>query len=142
MRLWSIHPRYLDAKGLVALWREGLLAKKVLEGKTVGYRNHPQLQRFREMPDPVSAIHAYLWEVLLEAQARGYAFDESKIVRQARIKTMPVTDGQIAYERAHLLRKLSVRDPAKKRGVSSEKTFEPLSLFRVIRSPVVSWERV
>ncbi|WP_368086417.1 pyrimidine dimer DNA glycosylase/endonuclease V [Nitrosomonas sp. Nm34] len=26
MRLWSIHPKYLDAKGLLALWREGLQA--------------------------------------------------------------------------------------------------------------------
>jgi hypothetical protein len=32
MRLWSLHPRYLDAKGLQAVWREGLLAKKVLQG--------------------------------------------------------------------------------------------------------------
>lgn len=32
MRLWSLHPSYLDAVGLVALWREGLLARKVLQG--------------------------------------------------------------------------------------------------------------
>jgi len=38
MRLWTIHPKYLDAKGLVALWRETLLAKHVLEGKTPGYK--------------------------------------------------------------------------------------------------------
>jgi len=25
MRLWTLHPKYLDARGLVALWREGLL---------------------------------------------------------------------------------------------------------------------
>ena len=36
MRLWSLHPRYLDAKGLVALWREGLLAQAVLKGQTKG----------------------------------------------------------------------------------------------------------
>ena len=41
MKLWSIHPKYLDAKGLVALWREALLAQKVLDGKTEGYKNHP-----------------------------------------------------------------------------------------------------
>ena len=39
MRLWSIHPKYLDCKGLVALWREALLAKKVLRGKTRKYAN-------------------------------------------------------------------------------------------------------
>ena len=37
MRLWSLHPRCLDAKGLVALWREGLLAQEVLRGKTRDY---------------------------------------------------------------------------------------------------------
>jgi hypothetical protein len=29
-RIWSLHPKYLDARGLVALWREGLLAQAVL----------------------------------------------------------------------------------------------------------------
>ena len=48
MRLWSVHPKYLDSKGLVALWREALLAKQVLEGGTKGYRNHPQLDRFKK----------------------------------------------------------------------------------------------
>jgi hypothetical protein len=44
MRLWSLHPCHLDAKGLVALWREGLLAQKVQACETNGYRNHPQLE--------------------------------------------------------------------------------------------------
>lgn len=30
MRLWSIHPCYLDSKGLIALWRESLLAQACL----------------------------------------------------------------------------------------------------------------
>jgi hypothetical protein len=46
MRLWSVHPRYLDRQGLTAAWREALLAQKVLTGTTRGYRNHPQLVRF------------------------------------------------------------------------------------------------
>ena len=36
MRLWSVHPQHLDVRGLVALWREGLLARKVLLGETNG----------------------------------------------------------------------------------------------------------
>jgi hypothetical protein len=36
MRLWTLHPKYLDARGLVALWREALLAQKVLRGATRG----------------------------------------------------------------------------------------------------------
>jgi len=46
MRIWSLHPKYLDTKGLVALWRDALLARHVLQGKTTGYKNHPQLNRF------------------------------------------------------------------------------------------------
>jgi hypothetical protein len=37
MRLWTLHPRYLDSQGLVALWREGLLAQAVLRNRTRGF---------------------------------------------------------------------------------------------------------
>jgi hypothetical protein len=43
MRLWSLHPQYLDPAGLVAVWREGLLARAVFAGQTTGYKHHPQL---------------------------------------------------------------------------------------------------
>src|SRR5665213_874155 len=56
MRLWTLHPRYLDAQGLVAAWREALLAQKVLEGATRGYTRHPQLIRFQSHPKPLEAI--------------------------------------------------------------------------------------
>jgi len=72
MRLWSLHPRYLDTQGLVALWREALLARAVLRGETKGYRNHPQLDRFRSHAASVSAINTYLARVYDEAVARGY----------------------------------------------------------------------
>ena len=72
MRLWSLHPRYRDAQGLVALWREALLARAVLRGQTTGYRHHPQLERFRRHPAPRSAICAYLAEVHAEALRRGW----------------------------------------------------------------------
>jgi carboxyl-terminal processing protease len=36
MRLWSLHPKYLDAQGLVALWREALLAKAVATTLAIG----------------------------------------------------------------------------------------------------------
>ena len=67
MRLWSLHPGYLDSQGLVALWREALLAQKVLAGKTRGYKNHPQLERFKAHPHPPQAIAAYLVSVWEEA---------------------------------------------------------------------------
>ncbi|MFP3165813.1 MAG: pyrimidine dimer DNA glycosylase/endonuclease V, partial [Nitrososphaeria archaeon] len=34
MRLWSLHPSFLDKQGILGVWREGLLAQKVLIGKT------------------------------------------------------------------------------------------------------------
>ena len=75
MRLWTLHPRYLDPQGLVALWREGLLARAVLAGQTRGYRHHPQLRRFQAQAAPLAAIDAYLLAVHQEASARGYNFD-------------------------------------------------------------------
>jgi hypothetical protein len=81
IRLWSLHLSLLDARGLVALWREALLAQKVLQGKTAGYRSHPQLRRFREAAEPVAAVSAYLWAVHDEATRRGFAFDASKVAR-------------------------------------------------------------
>src|SRR4029079_12177411 len=105
MRLWSLHPKHLDAKGLVALWRETLLAKKVLEGKTKGYKNHPQLNRFKTLKRPLHSINYYLFIVLKEARARGYNFDATKIAEFKRSK-ITVTSGQIEFETKHLLRKL------------------------------------
>src|SRR5271163_3199096 len=104
MRLWSLHPSVLDRQGLVALWREGLLAQKVLLGQTKGYRFHPQLDRFRASANPVAAIAAYLWEVRHEAEARGYNFDASKITMRKRAVSIPVTRGQLDFERKHLLK--------------------------------------
>ena len=75
MRLWTLHPRYLDSQGLVALWREALLARAVLRGRTRGYRHHPQLNRFRGAPNPVTCLNAYLRIVYDESVRRGYSFD-------------------------------------------------------------------
>ena len=116
VRLWSIHPKHLDAKGLVALWREGLLARAVLRGETRGYRHHPQLERFRRRADPVAAIDSYLRDVCREAAARGYRFDESKLAAPAPARSIArqtVSAGQVAHEWRHLLRKLSMRDRAR-----------------------------
>ena len=141
MRLWSIHPRHLDAKGLVACWREGLLARAVLRGETVGYRNHPQLDRFRAFADPVAVIDCFLSRVLDEAVARGYRFDASKIeYRDCPGGHIPVTEGQVAHERAHLAAKLAVRDPERHLGLMGQApTVSPC--FTVVPGPGEPWER-
>ncbi|HEY6096393.1 MAG TPA: pyrimidine dimer DNA glycosylase/endonuclease V [Gallionellaceae bacterium] len=140
MRLWSLHPHHLDAKGLVALWREALLAQKVLSGLTQGYRNHPQLTRFRQQADPLAAIATYLREVQLEATRRGYRFDAGKIADRTQLARIPVTDGQLAYELAHLRAKLKARDPAALARLDAVADVEPHPLFRVVEGDVAEWE--
>jgi len=141
MRLWSLHPKYLDPQGLVALWREALLAQAVLKNETTGYRNHPQLDRFRIQKSPVSAIAQYLEIIHTEAQNRGYNFDRNKIGTLGKKITIPVTSGQIAYEWGHLMKKLSVRNPSIKAAWKDVLKPEPHGLFHVCSGPVETWER-
>jgi hypothetical protein len=140
MRLWSLHPRQLDAKGLVALWREGLLALAVVRGKTRGYRRHPQLVRFLACRNPPRVLESYLRVVLAEAQVRGYAFDRSKLGKPRGQTRLVVARGQLDYEWSHLLRKLHGRDRARwVRQRNAEP--EPHPLFRVRPGPIARWER-
>ncbi|HZV37631.1 MAG TPA: pyrimidine dimer DNA glycosylase/endonuclease V [Pseudoxanthomonas sp.] len=141
MRLWSIHPKYLDPQGLVALWRETLLARAVLRGETRGYRHHPQLERFLEHDSPRLAINAYLAAIHDEASARGYRFDRGKIGPVRAVAAIAVTDGQLACEWRHLLRKLATRNPAlfaQWQGIAKPDVHP---IFRPKRGPVASWER-
>ncbi len=141
MRLWSIHPRYLDSQGLVALWREALLARAVLRGRTRGYRHHPQLQRFRAHPSPRAAISTYLRGVQGEAARRGYSFDARKAGKARTTVRISVNAGQVALEWRHLLRKLARRSPAqhRERRVIARPQVHPLMRRR--RGGVEAWER-
>lgn len=167
MRIWSLHPSHLDRMGLVACWRETLLAQKVLAGGTQGYRNHPQLERFRAQPDPLAAVGAYLGGVAAEARGRGYRFDVARILRPAAVEgesanadagtdgptpgpaaldepppvpAIPVAVGQLDSEWQHLGRKLQARSPDDAaRWKASGPTPHPL--FRVVPGGVEPWER-
>ena len=141
MRLWSLHPKYLDAKGLVALWREALLARAVLRGKTRGYRHHPQLTRFRSHPSPRLAIAAYLAAVHDEAASRGYAFDRRKLGPRRRVRAIAVTGGQLAYEWSHLRRKLARRSPVILAKLRHLEQPDCHPLFRLRPGPVADWEK-
>ena len=139
MRIWSLHPKYLDSKGLVALWRETLLAKHVLEGKTKGYKNHPQLNRFKEMKSPVNSINHYLEFIYEEACLRNFNFDKSKIQIDGERILLPVTIGQIEYETNHLLGKL-IRDGEKLKELKSVEKVIPHPLFYVVKGEIEKWE--
>jgi len=141
MRIWTLHPSHLDPTGLVALWRETLLAQAVLLGRTRGYTRHPQLARFRARPDPVAAIAAYLRSVHEEARSRGYSFDSSRIADAPRLEVrIPETRGQLLFEWTHLGKKLRARNPRwyvrRHRGVRP--TAHPI--FRLVAGNVRSWE--
>lgn len=140
MRLWSLHPNYLDGKGLVALWREALLAKHVLEGKTTGYKNHPQLDRFKACASPVDAIHVYLSHVFLAAKDRGYNFNSEKFNASKSHSKIIVTDGQLAFEVEHLKRKLATRDPNKLREIENVQTFKAHPMFALEKGDIAEWE--
>ena len=144
MRVWSIHPKYLDPRGLVALWRETLLARAVLKGETKGYRNHPQLLRFQQQADPVGTVERYLQRVYVEAVERGYRFDARKVQVEplSDIALMTVTEGQLAYEWTHLLRKLSARSPAVYEQWARVNMPECHPLFVVVPGEVEAWEKV
>jgi hypothetical protein len=142
MRLWSIHPRYLDSKALVACWREGLLARKVLQGTTKGYRNHPQLNRFKEQVDPIEMMDTYLLAVYEEATKRGYKFKREKIGSQICDRKMVVTDGQLRYEFSHLKKKLGKRNRMKYDEIANIRNPEPHPIFHVISGELETWERV
>ena len=141
MRLWTIHPKYLDPQGLVALWREALLARAVLRGQTRGYRHHPQLERFRAHPLPRYAINAYLAAIHSEATARGYSFDNRKIGPLRWVRSIPVTTGQISYEWGHLLEKLSVRNRTLLRHWSTVRVPKCHPLFMPVPGTIEPWER-
>ena len=142
MRIWSIHPKYLDSKGLVALWRETLLAKNVLENKTKGYKNHPQLNRFRKSKNAIDCVDQYLWEVYKEAERRNYNFNKSKISQNFTSAALTVTTGQLDFEIQHLKAKLKLRDLGKLKELIAVKKIESHPLFKVVEGQIESWEKI
>lgn len=132
MRLRSIHPKHLDSKGLVALRRESLLAKKVLEWKTKWYKNHPQLNRFKEQKNPISAINLYLQHIYIEAGNRWFSFDKSKFNIISDIEKLTVTKWQIEFEKQHILNKTKNRDIKKYEEIKNSKIIKAHPIFEII----------
>lgn len=142
MRLWSIHPKYMDCAGLLAVWREGLLAKKVLQNKTKGYKNHPQLLRFKKTKNPVSAINQYLFCIWEESKKRCYNFDKSKIQKNSDTVKINVAKGQINYEFDHLKKKLKSRSKNEAKYLEDITEIEPHPIFNIIEGKIELWEKV
>ena len=141
MRLWTVHPRYLDAKGLVAAWREGLLAQKVLAGGTKGYRHHPQLVRFQAQAKPLAVMASFLEGIVDEAGRRGYSFDTTKISRPRFQGQVEETQGQLLYEWEHLKTKLQARAPELHKKFKDVLLPEAHPLFRIVPGGIQDWEK-
>jgi pyrimidine dimer DNA glycosylase len=142
MRLWTLHPQYLDTKGLTAAWREALLAQKVLSGSTIGYRHHPQLIRFRSHPQPLQAVAAFLTGLANEAERRNYCFDTTKILHAETVDTIEETDGQLMFEWTHLKEKLQKRAPILHCRFNAITMPEPHPLFRIVSGGIKDWEKL
>lgn len=141
MRLWSLNPALLDPKGLVALWREGLLAQNVLMNKTKGYKFHPQLERFKKTSNPVASIGLYLSCVLEDSRNRGYSFDASKLSENGPQPKIEVTIGQMLYEIEHLKNKLRIRNEKFLDKIPSELADCVHPIFQLIPGEVEPWEK-
>lgn len=141
MRLWTLHPKYLDRRGLVALWREGLLAQAVLRGRTEGYTGHPQLVRFHRSRTPAGCIAEYLRAVCEEGMRRGYAFDAGRIGRGGHCERLAVTRGQLDREWGHLLAKVERREPGWLGWLRRVRRVQPHPLFHVLPGGVEDWEK-
>jgi hypothetical protein len=142
VRIWSLHPKYLDRLGLVACWREALLAQKVIRGETKGYRHHPQLIRFKFCPNSLAAIATYLDSLADEAEVRSYTFNRSKINPGRVTFKIPVTLGQILYEWTQLKAKLTLRDTSRLALLSGIELPESHPLFEMVAGDVEPWEKV
>lgn len=142
MRLWSLSPKYLDRQGLLAVWREGLLAKNVLEGKTKGYKNHPQLDRFKNSQDAITHINNYLFGIYQEAGRRGYKFSLEKLDGLKNVsEKIKVNSEQLVYEFSHLLKKLESRDIKRFNEYKFTKEIEIHNLFKVVKGEIEKWEK-
>ena len=141
MRLWSLHPKYLDTRGLVALWREALLAQAVLRGETKGYRRHPQLERFRVNRAPLASIATYLRSIHREATRRKFKFDNTKIGSGKAKHCLTVTEGQLIYELNHLKAKLALRDKQALNRLKSVECPDAHPLFKKVPGLIETWER-
>jgi hypothetical protein len=141
MRLWTLHPEFLDRVGLVAVWREALLAQAVLKGNTKGYKNHPQLIKFRLHTEPLHAIAYYLQEIFDDAIKRGYKFDQTKFTHSDIPQLIPTTSGQLEFEFHHLLTKLQKRSIPDYERIRNIKSILPHPLFKITPGKVEDWEK-
>lgn len=136
MRLWTLHPKYLDSEGLMAVWRDALRARRLLKEETDGDSDHPQLTRFRETDHPADAIECYLQTVFEEARERDVSFDASKLHTPVRNVRIEETEDRLLYEWHRLLDKLRERQPPLFRKIKDLERPDAHPMFTIIEDDV------
>jgi hypothetical protein len=143
MRIWSLHPKYLDSKGAVAMWREGLLARKVLLGQTKGYTNHPQLNRFKSSSKPIALLDNILFELAdYFNNTYNFKFDMNKIECNEIVDPLTVSICQLNYEFWHLQNKLFLRSRHQFFKNLNDSQIQPNQIFNIVGGPIADWEKI
>jgi len=81
MKIYLMHPSYLDSKRLVETWRSSVLIKNVLigkGGKNLFYNKYVCL--FSRSHYPINFIIRYMIDVKAEADKRDFKFDSGLIL--------------------------------------------------------------
>jgi hypothetical protein len=157
VRLWSIHPEYLDRMGLLGLWREALLAQQVLHGETENYKNHSHMQRFYALPkeDAMQYMSDYLFFVWQEGKLRGYKLNVNHIkdprnggsLSGSPRKLFTVSSGQLALEYQILCMRTRNRDHKHFLGLEDKYPShrmwvpKPNPVFTLIHGRKEEWEK-
>ena len=113
MRLWTIHPRYLDNLTLFTCWKEAITARKELKDEAISPTHHPQLIRFRKCGTPVATMNSYIYNLFLELKVRHVKVDHKELGRYRRYERIKVGFGQLYYEFYFLQGKLKNRSRTK-----------------------------
>lgn len=131
----------------MAQWREGLGAQTSLRAwyfgdSTVGYQNHPQLERFKTCENPLGALHYYLLNTYSDSLVRKYKFNVSKLIvpDDTAYVHIPLHEGQLDYEIERLRGKIEKRAPEELWRLEEKR--ESAYIFQLVDGDVETWEKV
>jgi hypothetical protein len=115
-------------------------------GKTKGWKNHPQLIRFKNHNAPIHAIGFYLFIIYNEGCKRGYSYNKSKMFKIVeKVSMINISKEQLAYEFEILKNRVRGRDHTKFLELlefgKKESYPKPHPLFHVIDGKVALWEK-
>jgi hypothetical protein len=141
MRIWSIHPKYLDSKELLNLWNETIQAKNEFLTKFSGHFSNKQLERFLDLKNPLEAINSYMSSIYREAVKRDFSVDDSFMDWDFDDSIqIPVTAGQISHEISKLKSRLRERDEKKLQKLNGRTFLELHPIFYSVPGTIEEWE--